>query len=116
MDDLSLLAGPGGFFVGLLVWSRVARWALSLWTTRQEQQRDPSHRSLWRLVAVLLLDSGPWMLAALIAATVLVFRSSHAAAWNTFLYGVLAGIALQVLMMAWIYRRIRKRQHQAISP
>ena len=110
MDDLSLLAGPGGFVIGMLVWSRLLRWGLVLWTVAKERQRDPAHRSRWRLVAAALLNSGPWTLAALVTVTVLVFRSPHAPAWNTFFYGMLASLIFQGLVMAWIARKIRKRK------
>jgi hypothetical protein len=110
MDDLSLFAGPGGFFIGMLVWSRILRWGLSLWTVAKERQRDPVHRSRWRIVAAVLLHSGPWTLAALVTGTVLVFRSPHAHAWNVFFYGLLASALFQGVMMAWILRRIRKRK------
>ena len=110
MDDLSILAAPAGFFVGMLVCSRILRWILSVWTVTRERKRDPSHRSRWRIVAAVLLHSGPWTFMVLVTVTVLVFRSPHVPAWNTFFYGLLASVLFQGLMMAWISRRIRKKK------
>jgi hypothetical protein len=116
MDDLSLFAAPAGFFIGLLVWTRAVRWAFVMWTVERERQRDPAHRSRWRIVAAALLNSGPWTLAALVTVTILVFRSPHAPAWNVFFYGILAGLVFQGLMMTWMLRKLQKRKAARITP
>ncbi|HSN18578.1 MAG TPA: hypothetical protein VLV87_10265 [Gammaproteobacteria bacterium] len=110
MDDLSILAAPGGFFIGMLVWSRVLRWTLSIWTVNKERARDPSHRSKWRVAATVLLNSGPWTLAALIVLAVLILLRPHAPAWNAFFYGVLASAAFQGIFMAWFIRKWKARR------
>jgi hypothetical protein len=113
MDNLSIFAGTAGFFVGLLLCSRVTRWALSLWVVSKERQRDPAHRSRWRIVATVLLNSGPWILAGFVALTVLVFRSPHVHAWNGFFCGVLVGLLLQGTMIAWFMWRIHNKRKAA---
>jgi len=116
MDDPSLLLAPAGFFLGMLVSSRIFRWALAVWTVAKERQRDPAHRSHWRIVAAALLDSGPWTLAAFVTVTILVYRSPHAHGWNILFYGLLAGLVFQGLMMAWMLRRLQKRKAARITP
>ena len=110
MDVTLLLAGFGGFMVGLTTWPRVVRWIHSLWTVIQERRRDPAHRSRWRLFTVVALHSGPWMLAVLIGLAVLILPSPHAYGWNAFFYGFLAGIIFMALVAIWLVRKVLKRR------
>ena len=110
MDDPSVLAAPLGFIIGMFVWSRVLRWALSIWTVNKERARDPSHRSRWRVAATVLLNSGPWTLAAMIVLAALMLTRPHAPGWNYFFYGVLASLAFQGLFMAWFFRKWKAKR------
>jgi|GEM_PF-6995114 len=112
MDVALLLSGFGGFMVGLTIWPRVVRWLHSLWTVSTERRRNPAHRSAWRLVAVVLLHSGPWMLAVLIVMAVLILPSPHAAGWNVFFYGFLVGIGFMAVVAAWLVRKVMKKRAQ----
>ena len=110
MDVTLLLSGFGGFMVGMTLWPRVVRWVHSLWIVIQERRRDPARRSRLRLVAVVLLHSGPWTLAVLIGMAVLILPSPNAAGWNAFFYGFLAGIAFMAMVAAWLVRKVLKKR------
>lgn len=112
MDVTLLLAAFGGFMVGLTIWPRVVRWLHSLSIVIQERRRDPTHRSRWRLLSVVVLHSGPWMLVILIAMAILVLPSPHAAGWNAFFYGFLVGIIFMALAAIWLVRKVLKRRAQ----
>jgi threonine/homoserine/homoserine lactone efflux protein len=108
MDNFSIFAAAGGFVLGMLVWSRVLRWGLTIWTVNKERARDPAHRSRWRVAATVLLNSGPWTFAALIVMAALILPRPHVPAWNIFFYGVLASLGLQALMMVWMVSKMRR--------
>lgn len=112
MDPVLYIAGLGGFLIGNLIWVRAVRWVYSIWTVVQEQQRDPSHRSRWRFVTPVFLHSGPWMLAALVGLMILILTSPHAQAWNTFFWGILAGLIFTGLIGLLLVRRVLKKRAQ----
>lgn len=112
MDVVPLLAGLGGFFVGMLVWSRALRWIYSLWAVFKERQRDPAHRSRWRIVTVVFLHSGPWMLASILVLVGLILPSPHAEGWNGFFYGILASLVMQGFIVMWVVRLFQRKRKQ----
>lgn len=115
MDMASLLLVLPGFFLGALIWSRVVRWIYSIVTVNKEQQRDPTHRSKWRFVPVILLHSGPWTLIAFVGLAVYILPRPHDPAWEGFFWGALAALIFMVFNMVLVLRRFRKARDERIA-
>ena len=113
MDITPYLTGLAGFFLGMLVWSRVLRWVFSIVAVAQEQRRDPVHRSKWRLMPVLFLHSGTWMLMAFLVLISVGARTMHGPGWNGFMTGAYLSPIFTLLIMLWTWRRIQSRRKRA---
>lgn len=115
MDFLKYFALLPGLMLGMLVVSRLFRWGYSLWSVVEERNRDPVHRSLWRIPAILLLDSGPWLFVAASAFAYFVLRSGHAEAWNWFFGGTLLASLILGLTVYRVFRRVRRAKQKGAA-
>ena len=105
---VSGLAGFAGFFVCMMVWIRVVRWVYSVWLVTRERRRNTAKRSVFRIIATLLLSSGPWALVLFVGFTIYNLSRSHNAAWNWFIVGALFALLFVAVNVALIFRRLRR--------
>lgn len=110
MDLPNYLAAIPGLFFGMLVLGPLLRWALALWTVVKEQRRDTQHRSLWRIVPVLFLSSGPWLLSAAIIFTHYMLRPPRADAWNWFFGAALCAPLVFLITIYSMLSKVRKKK------
>lgn len=112
MDLPVFLAAAPGFLFGMTVIGPVLRWAVSIWVVAKERQRDPAHRSRWRIVAAVLLHSGPWFAVAMTAFVWFILSRPHAEGWDWFFGGALLSPLVLGLYM-WRFFKLRQAKLKA---
>ena len=111
MDLPAFLAAGPGFLLGMMVLSPVLRWGLAIWVVAKERQRDPVHRSRWRIVATVLLHSGPWFAVATGTFTWFILSRPHAEGWD---WGF-GGALLSPLIYVFYARKLLKLQRARLK-
>lgn len=87
MDVVPLvLAGVGGIFLGMLLTARVLSWLQAIVEARKAGAEDSSSRT--PLIAVVLLHSGPWLLAITFFGAYYAVTRNDGEGWIWFFSGV----------------------------
>ena len=109
------LAFVYGVAAGLLVFTMVGRWIVTLVSVVQSYRANAERRSgLWGLITPSLLHSGPWALAIAAYLSYYVLSRPHAAWWFWFFSGVC--IAPVVVMLAITNAARRKKKEENDVP
>jgi hypothetical protein len=107
MDLPAFLAAAPGFLLGMIVIGPMLRWGASIWVVTKEQRRDPAHRSRWRIVAAVLLHSGPWFGVGAGVFAYFILSRPHGDAWYWFFGGALLS-PLVFGLYIWRFLRLRR--------
>jgi len=110
------LAAVYGLIAGVFVFGVAGRWVAAIAETLRQYRPDnavePPRRPLaWALPLVLLLHSGPWVLAIAGYLSYYVLSRPHASWWLWFYVGV----ALSPLFVCGLILRMRRKRLQASS-
>jgi len=107
----SFLAGIGGFFLGMLLTSRVIGWLQAIVEARKaanaNADADTVRPSRISLPLAAVLHSGPWLLGGTMWWAYFVLTKPHAAEWVWFFSGIAA--APLVLVPTAIVISLRKK-------
>src|SRR5690348_1718034 len=96
--------GFGGFFLALLTFTAIVRWVGVIYIELVNQ--PPEVRRPQTIVPIVLLHSGPWMLA-LVGFLSFKVVTVPTAPWKTWLLGGFAlGFALMLVNLVTVWRKL----------
>jgi hypothetical protein len=101
----NLACGVGGLFAGMLLWVLVWRGIALAYTTSHSKRP-----LIWFTPLVVLLHPAMWMLVGIVYVVYRVSTRPMAPGWTWLVGGVFAGLALQALLLAWAWRRVRTKR------
>lgn len=108
MDTVLQFSAPiGGFFLGTLLFARVGSWIEVIVTAlkNSRDERTPLQQTWLKAVPVVILHSGPWLLAAVVYWAYHILSESHTLAWELFFGGVVASLPIWVAISIYLYFR-----------
>jgi hypothetical protein len=105
----SLLSGVAGFFLGMILTSRVVAWLQMLEVSLKS---NPESRSR-SLFMTGVLHSGPWFLLGTVWAAYFVLSKPYSNEWLAFFVGI--AIAPLVLIPTAIVISLRKKKAQTTN-
>jgi len=104
-----------GVLAGMLLFSMVGRWIVTLVSAAKAYRADMEKRSgPWGLIASCFLHSGPWALAIAAYLSYYVLSQPHAAWWVWFFSGVCAAPIFVVL--AFVSTTRRRKMEESETP
>jgi len=101
---LELSAPVWGFFLGTLLFSRVGAWIQAIASAVESKSA----------VTVVFLNSGPWLLAAVVYWAYYVLSGAHARRWDWFFGGLAASIPIWLGISVYLHARNKKRGTNAV--
>jgi len=117
MDTIvPIMAAFWGLFAGVFILGAVGRWLYAIVNTVQTYQANapggrPQRTLLWTLPLVVVLHSGPWILAIAGYLSYYLLSRPHASWWLWFYVG--ASFAPVLMVAILVHARWRRKQLEA---
>jgi len=112
------LAGLLGLLTGMVVFSALLRWVIALTKTYTDYRIAADHPHLrqakrpWIFLFLLVLHSGPWVLALTVFGAFELFMSPYHAWHSWFIGGFIAYIVLMACLFIGVHKKQQSRHSQ----